>query len=87
MNNYKSSVTRQKGEYQNGCFKKVKHAKISENKPFLTLDTHTYVLFLLLTTENLWFSDVFRGYRSGTSVENGLISKSPVLILPAIIQL
>ena len=23
-------------------------------------------------SENLWFSDVFRGYRSGTLVENGL---------------
>ena len=26
-----------------------------------------------LKTENLWFSVVFRGYRSGTLVENGLI--------------
>ena len=31
-----SSVTRQKGESQNGCFKKAKHAKISEKQTFLT---------------------------------------------------
>ena len=30
------SVIRQKGEYQNGCFKKAKHAKISEKQIFLT---------------------------------------------------
>ena len=27
----------------------------------------------LKTSGNLWFSDAFRGYRSGTLVENGLI--------------
>ena len=31
----KSSVTRQKGESQNGCFKKTKHAKFSEKRTFL----------------------------------------------------
>ena len=31
-----SSVIRQKGESQNGCFKKPKHAKISEKHTFLT---------------------------------------------------
>ena len=31
-----SSGIRQKGESQNGCFKKVKHAKISEKQTFLT---------------------------------------------------
>ena len=31
-----SSVIRQKGESQNGCFKKAKHAKISEKQTFLT---------------------------------------------------
>ena len=39
----KSSVIMQKGESQNECFKKAKHAKISEKKTFLTSDTHTYV--------------------------------------------
>ena len=31
-----SSVIRQKDEYQNGCFKKTKHAKFSEKRTFLT---------------------------------------------------
>ena len=31
-----SSVIRQKGESQNGCFKKAKHVKISEKHTFLT---------------------------------------------------
>ena len=34
--NEKSLVIRQKGESQNGCFKKAKHAKISEKQTFLT---------------------------------------------------
>ena len=29
------------GLSQNGCFKKAKHVKISENKHFLPPDTHT----------------------------------------------
>ena len=32
----KSSVIRQKGESQNECFKKAKHAKISQKQTFLT---------------------------------------------------
>ena len=31
-----SSVIKQKGESQNGCFKKTKHAKFSEKRIFLT---------------------------------------------------
>ena len=31
-----SSVIRQKGESQNGCFKKTKHFKFSEKRTFLT---------------------------------------------------
>ena len=39
-----SSVITQKGESQNGCFKKRKHAKFSKKRTFfLTSDTHTYV--------------------------------------------
>ena len=30
------AIIRQKGESQNGCFKKTKHAKLSENRTFLT---------------------------------------------------
>ena len=32
----KSSVRRQKGESQNGCFKKTKHVKFSEKRTFRT---------------------------------------------------
>ena len=32
----RSSVIRQKGESQNGCFKKTKHVKFSEKRTFLT---------------------------------------------------
>ena len=39
----KSSVIRQKGESQKGCFKKTKHAKFSENEHFFPSDKHTYV--------------------------------------------
>ena len=31
-----SSVIRQRGESQNGCFKKTKHTKFSEKRTFLT---------------------------------------------------
>ena len=37
----KSSAVRQKGEYQNGCYKKTKHAKSFEKGTFLT-HTCTY---------------------------------------------
>ena len=37
------SVIRQKGESQNGCFKKTKHANFSEKEHFLPTDTQTYM--------------------------------------------
>ena len=37
---YVSTVIRQKGETQNGCSKKTKDAKFSENEHFLPPDTH-----------------------------------------------
>ena len=37
------SVIRQKGKFENGCFKKTKHAKFPKNKHFSPPDTHTYV--------------------------------------------
>ena len=40
-------------------------------KPFLT---DASILYPLKTSENLWFSGVFRGYKMGTLVKNGLIS-------------
>ena len=33
-------------------------------------------LYPLKTTENLWFSGVFRGYKMGTSARNGLIKNN-----------
>ena len=40
----KSPVIRQKGESQNGCFKKTKHAKFPDKRTFLTCwYAHTYV--------------------------------------------
>ena len=38
-----SSVIRQKGECQKGCFKKTKHANFPKNNYFLPPDTHTNV--------------------------------------------
>ena len=38
--------------------------------------TNVSLLYPLKTSENLSFTDVFRGYRSGTLVENGLRSVS-----------
>ena len=35
--------------------------------------TNAPLLYSLKTSENFQFSDVFRGYRSGTLVENGLM--------------
>ena len=35
--------------------------------------THAPLLYPLKTSENRRFSDLFRGYRSGTWVENGLM--------------
>ena len=51
------------------------HESISCFNPFLT---NVSLLYPLKTSENQLFSDVFRGYRSGTLVENG----SKQLILP-----
>ena len=46
------SVIRQKGESQNGCFKKTKHAKFSENEHFLPSDRHEIYPFALLPTSS-----------------------------------
>ena len=42
--------------------------KVSIVNPF---STSTLLLYPLKTSENLRFSDVFRGYRRGTLIENG----------------
>ena len=36
LSNIFSTVIREKGESQNGCFKKTEHAKFSIKQPFLT---------------------------------------------------
>ena len=38
-----SSVMSQNGEFQNGCFKKTKHAKFYEKQTSLIPDAHTYM--------------------------------------------
>ena len=43
------------------------------SNPFSTYDP---LLCPLKFSENLWFSDVFRGYRNGKMVENRLIIKT-----------
>ena len=42
MKEFISWVIRQKGESQNGCFKKAKHSKFSEKRTFLTSGMFTY---------------------------------------------
>ena len=54
------SVIRQKGEFQNGCFKKTKHAKFSEKRTFLTplythVRVHLPILFITYAFINLVF--------------------------------
>ena len=39
---------------------------------FNPFSTNFLLLYALKTSENHWFSDVFKGYRGGTLVENGL---------------
>ena len=42
-----TSVIRLKGKSQNGCLKKRKQVKLSENEHFSTPDTHTYVFIFM----------------------------------------
>ena len=53
--NLKTSVIRQKGESENVCFKKTKHAKFSQKRTFLTHDTHMYMC--LSVVRNVCFSE------------------------------
>ena len=41
-NRNNSSVIKQKGESQNGCYKKIKHSKFHKNEHFLPPDMHTH---------------------------------------------
>ena len=53
------------------CFVSVSSSK-STIQLFNPFSTNVPLLYPLKTTENLLFSHVFRGYRSGTLIENGL---------------
>ena len=57
LSEFLGSAIGQKGESQNGCFKRTKHVKFSEKLTFLTPDTHTLKHSLLLTV--LCFTDLF----------------------------
>ena len=43
-------------------------------KKFNPFSTNVPLLYPLKTLEDLWFSDAFKGYRSGTLVQKGLIA-------------
>ena len=51
----KSSVIRQKGESQNGCFKKTKHVEFSEKQAFLT-PWYAHILASLFLPTSFWDS-------------------------------
>ena len=54
------------------------YESLTTNNPF---STNVLLLYPLKTPENLRFCDVFREYRSGTLVENGLNKKRFVFLL------
>ena len=41
-------------------------------------------LYLLKTSENLWFFDIFRGYKNGTLGKNGLTHFLPIFPVKSI---
>ena len=57
-------VIRQKGESQNGFFKKTKHVKFSEKRTFLTPDTHTCVFQKIWRALRFAFSPYYRRFRT-----------------------
>ena len=75
MFRFKSSVIRQKGESQNGCFKKTKHAKFPKNEHFLPPDTHTYEC----VSEGFVFRKIWRALFSW----NTRFEIRPFALLPA----
>ena len=60
-----SSVIRQKGESQNGCFKKTKYAKFPEKRTFLTN----------------WYAHVRDSARVWLIIENVKVFLGPILFL------
>ena len=51
---------------------KVDFQVVSYNSNFNPFQPNVPFLFPLKTSENLWFSNIFRGYRNGTLALNGL---------------
>ena len=60
--------------YENTLFYYIKKqgAWITETNLVNRFSSSVSLIYLMNTSENFWFSDVFRGYRSETFVENGL---------------
>ena len=54
---------------------------LSETFDINQFSTNVPLLYPRKTSKNLSFSDVFRGYRSGTLVENGLMIVFSLLIV------
>ena len=50
------------------------------NDQLIPFSTNVPLLYPLKTSEDLRFSDVFRGYRSGTLAENGLNNSLKILV-------
>ena len=59
-----SSIIRPKGESQNGCYRKTKHAEFSEKRTFLTPDTHTCVFQKIWRALRFAFSPYYRRFRT-----------------------
>ena len=70
------------------CFTAVlnKLLNSSQNTLLNPFSTNVPFLYALKTSENLRVSDVFRGYRSGTLVDDGLISLQAYLLLLKVME-
>ena len=70
-----SLVIRQKGEFQNGYYKKTKHTKFSEKKPFITpwyaLPTMWAILTILLINLEIWATSKKSSANVHVSVQHG----------------
>ena len=62
------SVIKQKGESQNKCYMKKKHAKFSENEHFLSPDTYKHIFwdspFYIITDDISWVTNKHHWYYS-----------------------
>ena len=55
--------------------------QITRMLPLNPFQANAPILYPLKTSENLWFSGVFRGYKMGTLARNGLITENVLVIL------